>query len=207
MTNSLTDRLRSSTVVDEMTLDEAVLREAQQTRDRLIELEFEADRARASYQHAIRRLHAAGASLREIAEALGLSHQRVHQIVEVVAGKVAFKEEANGLHVCTFCGQLQNQVQKLIAGPGVFICDRCIALANEAMTSSESRRNEWAELSEEVSDKKAKCNFCGKPTRSVDHMIVGRAFGPTFQSGPYARICNECLDLCDRMLGEPVTQK
>lgn len=194
-------------MIDEMTLDKAALKEAQQTRDRLIELEFDADRARASYQHAIRRLHAAGANLREIAEALGLSHQRVHQIVEVAAGKVAFKEEANELHVCTFCGQLQNQVQKLIAGPGVFICDRCVALANEAMTNSETRRNESAELSEEVSEKNAKCTFCGKPKRSVDHMIIGRAFGPTFQRGPYVRICNECLDLCDRMLGESATYK
>jgi hypothetical protein len=34
------------------------------------------------YHHAIKKLHAAGGSLREIAEALELSHQRVHQIVE-----------------------------------------------------------------------------------------------------------------------------
>ncbi len=200
-------------MVDDMTVDEATLREAQQTRDRLIELEFEADRARASYQHAIRRLHASGASLREIADALGLSHQRVHQIVEAVAGKVVFKEEAGGLHVCTFCGQPQNQVQKLIAGPGVFICDRCIALAHEAMANRESRRNEWAELSENVIDEKAKCDFCGQRTRKVDHMIIGLAFLSSttkrrkFQRGPYARICNDCLDLCDRILAEPATQK
>jgi hypothetical protein len=38
------------------------------------------------YQHAIKKLHAAGGSLREIADALELSHQRVHQIVEGPAG-------------------------------------------------------------------------------------------------------------------------
>ena len=65
-----------------MTLDEAILREATELRDRLLELQHEADRTRVDYQHVIRRLHAAGGSLREIAEALGLSHQRVHQIVE-----------------------------------------------------------------------------------------------------------------------------
>jgi predicted transcriptional regulator len=37
--------------------------------------------ARSDFHHAIRRLHAAGATMREIATAFGLSHQRVHQIV------------------------------------------------------------------------------------------------------------------------------
>jgi ATP-dependent protease Clp ATPase subunit len=32
---------------------------------------------------------------------------------------------------CTFCGKRQDQVKRLIAGPGVFICDRCIELCNE----------------------------------------------------------------------------
>src|SRR4030088_2648563 len=32
---------------------------------------------------------------------------------------------------CSFCGKSQKQVKKLIAGPGVYICDECIALCNE----------------------------------------------------------------------------
>jgi ATP-dependent Clp protease ATP-binding subunit ClpX len=32
---------------------------------------------------------------------------------------------------CSFCGKNQNEVQKLIAGPNVFICDECIELCNE----------------------------------------------------------------------------
>ena len=32
---------------------------------------------------------------------------------------------------CSFCGKSQNQVRKLIAGPGVYICDECIDLCNE----------------------------------------------------------------------------
>jgi hypothetical protein len=64
-----------------MTLDEKVLGEARELRDKLLDLQHEEERARADYQHAIRRLHAKGGSLREIADELGLSHQRVHQIV------------------------------------------------------------------------------------------------------------------------------
>jgi len=32
---------------------------------------------------------------------------------------------------CSFCGKLQEQVKKLVAGPGVYICDECIELCNE----------------------------------------------------------------------------
>jgi len=32
---------------------------------------------------------------------------------------------------CSFCGKLQDQVKKLVAGPGVYICDECIELCNE----------------------------------------------------------------------------
>ena len=34
---------------------------------------------------------------------------------------------------CNFCGRLQNEVRKLVAGPGVYICDECIGLCNEIM--------------------------------------------------------------------------
>lgn len=65
-----------------MTLDEAILEEARKARQVLVDLESQTAHARVDYQHAIKKLHAAGGSLREIAEALELSHQRVHQIVE-----------------------------------------------------------------------------------------------------------------------------
>jgi len=42
---------------------------------------------------------------------------------------------------CSFCGKLQEQVKKLVAGPGVYICDECIELCNEIIEE---------ELSEEV---------------------------------------------------------
>src|SRR5450830_972426 len=34
---------------------------------------------------------------------------------------------------CSFCGKSQKQVKKLIAGPGVYICDECIDLCNEIL--------------------------------------------------------------------------
>ena len=39
--------------------------------------------------------------------------------------------ESGDLFKCSFCGKSQKQVKKLIAGPGVYICDECIELCNE----------------------------------------------------------------------------
>ncbi len=39
--------------------------------------------------------------------------------------------EGGELLKCSFCGKTQKQVKKLIAGPGVYICDECIDLCNE----------------------------------------------------------------------------
>jgi len=48
---------------------------------------------------------------------------------------------------CSFCGKLQDQVKKLVAGPSVYICDECIELCNEII---EEELNE--DLSLEIGD-------------------------------------------------------
>src|ERR671921_816077 len=45
--------------------------------------------------------------------------------------QVARIGESGDLLKCSFCGKSQKQVKKLIAGPGVYICDECIDLCNE----------------------------------------------------------------------------
>ncbi|MFT4773521.1 MAG: ATP-dependent Clp protease ATP-binding subunit ClpX [Candidatus Azotimanducaceae bacterium] len=52
--------------------------------------------------------------------------------------------ETSELLKCSFCGKSQKQVKKLIAGPGVYICDECIDLCNEII---EEELTETAELS------------------------------------------------------------
>ncbi|MBT9171757.1 MAG: ATP-dependent Clp protease ATP-binding subunit ClpX [Syntrophomonadaceae bacterium] len=51
-----------------------------------------------------------------------------------------FSDEKGQLK-CSFCGKTQEQVRKLVAGPGVYICDECIELCNEIIEE---------ELSEEL---------------------------------------------------------
>ena len=50
--------------------------------------------------------------------------------------------ESRDLFKCNFCGKSQKQVKKLIAGPGVYICDECIGLCNEII------EEEFPEVSE-----------------------------------------------------------
>ena len=56
--------------------------------------------------------------------------------------------ESADLLKCSFCGKSQKQVQQLIAGPGVYICDECVELCNEIIEErlAESNENEAAEF-------------------------------------------------------------
>ena len=68
-----------------------------------------------------RRDHRPGAW--ERAETTGRSERRDTDVARV--------GESGDLLKCSFCGKSQKQVKKLIAGPGVYICDECIDLCNE----------------------------------------------------------------------------
>ena len=37
-------------------------------------------------------------------------------------------------HSCSFCGKTQTQVERLIEGPGVYICDECVALCSDILS-------------------------------------------------------------------------
>ncbi|TWP37660.1 ATP-dependent Clp protease ATP-binding subunit ClpX [Leekyejoonella antrihumi] len=50
--------------------------------------------------------------------------------------------EGGDLLKCSFCGKSQKQVKKLIAGPGVYICDECIDLCNEIIEEELSETSE-----------------------------------------------------------------
>ena len=42
---------------------------------------------------------------------------------------------------CSFCGKSQKQVQQLIAGPGVYICDECVELCNEIIEERQAEKS------------------------------------------------------------------
>ncbi len=52
--------------------------------------------------------------------------------------------ESADLLKCSFCGKSQKQVQQLIAGPGVYICDECVELCNEIIEERLAESGEQA---------------------------------------------------------------
>lgn len=157
-------------------LDDQLLGQARAAVAKRVEAEAQLAHARADEQRAIRLAQLAGGSVREIAKALGISHQRVQQLVDAADDGRGWKRKhkPSALLVCTFCGKDCSEVLKLIAGPGVYICDECVGLARKGLKPFDQ------------------CSFCGK---SATKELPVRGTGKV-------AICRECLDLCDEINNE-----
>jgi ClpX C4-type zinc finger len=190
-----------------MGLDRRLVREAERAKEQLAVAQHAAYRAKVDYHQAIRRLHAAGGSLREIAEALRMSHQRVHQIIdEAEPTRRWWRRRAQLLSgtvgPCAFCGRPRDMCAKLIAGPEVFICDRCVLQATRLAASPTVEDQADGPMRLEPSGSEAKCSFCGKEARKARHLVAGRLPVSAGKFGDLPRICDECLDLCLEILAE-----
>jgi hypothetical protein len=167
-----------------MAVDHEMVKRAEAAGARLAEAEKAAALARAEYNTVVRRIHLGGASLREIAAALGVSHQRVQQIVDDAGGSW-WKPRSRDM-VCTFCGRPPSEVAKLISGPNVFICDGCVARAEEAVSGRAGGALALARGG------KAPCSFCGKRRSSDKAMVIG----------PESNVCDACVVLCRQILDD-----
>jgi hypothetical protein len=155
----------------------------------------EADRrallSRAEYHTAIRRLHLAGGSVREVAHALSLSHQRVQQIVQGAGGtwwrRMWRTRTVRPDAVCTWCGRPPGEVAKLVAGPRVYICDACIADAEGAASGRETSRSFVLTTRASI---RRRCSFCGR-TAGKDCPLAAAAAG---------HVCGACLQTCRQIV-------
>ncbi|MGE5543559.1 MAG: ATP-dependent Clp protease ATP-binding subunit ClpX [Bacillota bacterium] len=66
---------------------------------------------------------------------------------------------------CSFCGKLQDQVKKLVAGPGVYICDECIELCNEIIEE---------ELAEDLGFEMGDIPKPQEIREILDHYVIGQ---------------------------------
>jgi ribosomal protein L37AE/L43A len=186
-----------------------LLAEARQAQERLIDAERDVEVARADFHRAVRRLHLHGSSLRELAAGLGLSHQRVHQIVEEAGGsrrriRIGDSGQSRAHHrlSCTFCGKTQDEVRKLIAGPGVYICDGCIVLAAGVIRSGHTAHTELGAIDAVPGEQTGvQCTFCGKDRGQVDRVAIMPEVTVERTSASPA-ICAECLALCSEIIIE-----
>ena len=193
-----------------------LLAAARQAQERLIDAERDVAVARAEFYRAVRRLHLHGSSLRELAADLGLSHQRVHQIVEEAGGsrhwirtrgvgstgrRQAGEHRTHRQQLsCTFCGKPQNEVRHLIAGPGVLICGDCVALARSVLADGTTATTERGPIHVVPEQQpRAQCNFCGKQR---DQVAAQAGIPATGKPTGHAIICDECLDLCAEIVAQ-----
>jgi hypothetical protein len=185
-------------------MDEEVLAWARQAQEWLIQAEDHAEAVRADLRRAVDRLAAGGSSPRDIGAALGLSDQQLDEIARTAGGSGGVgRGQAPGAGLaCTFCGRSQREVRKLVAGPGVYICDGCIALADGVAGSGSAAGTPLGPM-RAVPEQGGgtRCRFCAKRR---DHVTALAAMptgsGDTF-AGP-AAICMECLSLCNEILAE-----
>jgi ClpX C4-type zinc finger len=185
-------------------MDEELLGDARQAQERLIEAEHDAEVARAEFHRAVRRLHLSGASLRDLAAALHLSHQRVHQIVEAAGGGRRWGQRGRQPSVlaCSFCGRPQRKTRKLVAGPGVYICEKCVDLAEAVIASGHTADTALGPLQPVAGDaSRRRCSFCGKRRRHVTG-LAATVDNPAGKAGGDAAICSECLTLCQEIHAE-----
>ena len=184
-------------------VDERLLAEARQARERLTQAEQATQAARAEFRGAVHRLVGLGSRSGDVAAALELSHQQLDEMVQAAAGS-AREDWAGppGMELtCSFCGRSQYEVRKLIAGPGGYICETCVGLAEgvaRAGRPADTRLGPVHTVPEQ--DGLARCSFCGKhrcfvPGLAARPAETGAAFGP-------AAICTECLSLCNEIIAE-----
>ena len=82
--------------------------------------------------------------------------------------------EKKELH-CSFCGKAQNQVEKLIAGPNVFICNECVGLCNPIL--EDPNKSDGSALTI--------CKLCGKSGK-IEEMLILKDRG---------YMCQECIPI------------
>jgi hypothetical protein len=172
-----------------MPVSDELLAKARAAGASLEEAERQVLLARAEYHTAVRRLHLAGGSLREIAEALNISHQRVQQMVNGAGGswwsRVWRARNVKRDAVCSFCERPPSELAALIAGPDVYICDECVGQAHSTAAGETGKGTAAMELTKEGDW--ARCSFCGKGDRPVIKTAS-------------ASICGECLGVCRDIL-------
>jgi hypothetical protein len=188
-------------------MDEELLAAARRAQEQLIEADHAAETAKAEFHRAVRRLHLSGASLRELAAALELSHQRVHQIVETAGGgrRWGRRRQLPPDLACSFCGRPQRKTRKLVAGPGIYICEKCVETAETVIRSGKAAETALGPLQSVPGDmSRQRCGFCGK----FRHQVTGLAASignPAGKPPGDAAICAECLILCREIHSEQLT--
>lgn len=93
------------------------------------------------------------------------------------------------------------------AGPGIYICDRCVQQAGRIVDGHQRKAADVGDLMAVGPRQVGQCGFCGKDRSNVEHVVTtaSRAPPPSRKS-KYGTvgICNECLLLCGEIVEQEV---
>ena len=123
------------------------------------------------------------------------ARSRVHARCALVLPKYSEQvPDADNLLAYSFCRMSQRQVKKLIAGPGVYVCDGCMHRMHTVFAApGQTASTPTATIRQVGEEARAEqCSFCGKPRARVGAMA----------SAGELRMCSECLALCDEIISE-----
>jgi hypothetical protein len=185
-------------------MDEEVLAWARQAQEQLIHAEEHTEAIRGDLRRTVHRLAADGSSPQDIAAALGLTARQLDEIAQTAGSPGrGGRGQAPGTELaCTFCGRSQRQTRKLIAGPGVYICDACAVLAAAVVSSGSAAGTRLGPVhAVPERDGGVRCRFCAKRRDQVTGLAAMPPAAGDTVAGP-AAICAECLGLCNEILAE-----
>jgi ClpX C4-type zinc finger len=103
---------------------------------------------------------------------------------------------------CSFCGRPRDVCAKLIARPGLFVCDRCVVQATRLAAGRAVGGQAEGSMRLEPPGSEAKCSFCGLAARKVRRLVASGLAVPAGNFGELPRICDKCRDLCLEVLAE-----
>jgi len=75
-------------------------------------------------------------------------------------------DETNGPVTCSFCGKSQDQVEKIVAGPGVYICNECIDLCKEIVDE---------EFSQDAAQETLEVPKPAEIVKTLDDYVIGQS--------------------------------
>ena len=119
--------------------------------------------------------------------------------------KPAVLKPAAPSYICSFCGKSHAEVLKLIAGPGVNICERCVMICKsyspknqsvrKLLSQTQKRSNKITTMARPAN--LTMCSFCGKSHAEVRKLIAG----------PGVYICDSCITVCKNILDKETKEE
>jgi ATP-dependent protease Clp ATPase subunit len=94
---------------------------------------------------------------------------------------------------CNLCENTQGPDRRLVAGPGVVVCERCVRVASTVTADGVSRATEGQELRVVPTiETAARCGFCGRLHPPATRLVAGQGL----------TICSECITLCEAIIDD-----